>query len=105
MIRKVPGIVLFVCLSVAVGYAQESTDQNNMPPQSAIDACEGKPVRTPCEFATPQGTKTGICLCAPGKEYFACQSAEMALPPQERREEQGAPGKGAQEESSDDSEN
>ncbi len=42
------------------------------PPQSAIDACTNKPVKTQCEFIGPRETKTGFCEMTPDEQYFAC---------------------------------
>ncbi len=43
------------------------------PPQSAIDACLNKPVKTQCEFMGPRATETGFCEMTPDEQYFACK--------------------------------
>ena len=70
MTRKILGIVLFLLLVVGAVYAQQ---ESRMPPQSAIDACTGKPEGTACEVSTPEGTKAGDCAYTPDQKYFACR--------------------------------
>ncbi len=110
MIKKSLGVILFLFLLVGTVYAEDSTDQNAMPPegqqagqgspgmepqgdgphrvppQFAIDACTGKAEGSACEVTTHHGTRSGICAFTPDKKYFACRPDHMKRSQQGQQE-------------------
>lgn len=100
-------VVLLVFFGVDIVYAQDSVDQNGMPPQGgqgmggqrngqpsappqfAIDACKEKSEGSTCQIGE---AGAGTCGYTPDKKYFVCKPDPMPSGGQRGPHGPGGPG-------------